>query len=293
MFTICKTALRFVSITGLVAGLAAGGTVLVAGKERAKAIALKVQHKVHEQIDSNIEDPISLRKQLMELEREYPDRIQQVRADLGSLHQQMDLLAKEREISDRVVALAENDLEVLEPLLDEVAMDTQDVGGASLVSLRFDDRVWEYNRAVARAEQIRETRMLHKTRAADADHNLNYLQAESERFEELLVELSTEQARFQAQIQQLNQQIDSIARNERLIEMLEERSKSYEECSRYKSVSLDQITSRLAEVRARQEAELDYLSSSRKDATYEDAARAQLESESAAERAYDRTRQGD
>ena len=75
----------------------------------------------------------------------------------------------------------------------------------------------------------------------------------------------------------LSRQVDAIARNERLIDLMESRNQTIEECSRYDAISLDQLTSRLAEVRSRQEAELEFLSTRRADTDYEDMARMQLD----------------
>ena len=95
--------------------------------------------------------------------------------------------------------------------------------------------------------------------------------------EELLVQLETEHTRFQAQLWQLERQVDAIARNERLIELLEDRNKTIEECSRFDAISVDHVTERLAEIRSRQEAELELLSSTQETTDYEEQARQALQ----------------
>ena len=69
----------------------------------------------------------------------------------------------------------------------------------------------------------------------------------------------------------------NLHRVDRLIELLDKRNRTIEECSRYDLASLDQLTSRLAQVRTRQEAELDHLASMSFDVSYEEMARMQVQ----------------
>jgi len=273
MFSICKTAVRGVAVIGVLAGLAAGGTLLLAGPDRAKALFEELREEVVTTIDESIDDPTAMRHELIELEREYPKRITAVRGDLAELREQIGQLERDRAIAEKVVVLADRDLNEIEPLLAQAREARAEHGDARLVSVRFGGGVYEYDRAVARAGQIRRTRSMYSGRAADAAHDLNYLRQQAQRLEELAVQLETERSEFQSQIQLLSRQVDAIARNERLIDLLEERNKTIEECSRFETVSIDHVTARLAEIRSRQEAELEILSSERKTTDYEDRAR--------------------
>ena len=93
------------------------------------------------------------------------------------------------------------------------------------------------------------------------------------------MQLETERSEFQAQIWQLERQVDAIARNDRLIGLMEDRKQTIDECSRYEVASLDQLHARLSEVRTRQEAELEYLAGDSQRVGYEDMARMQLDAE--------------
>ena len=117
-------------------------------------------------------------------------------------------------------------------------------------------------------------------RAHDADRSLAYLDQQMGRFTEVLNQLESEQVQFQAQLFALNRQVDSIQRNERLIEMLAERKRTLDECSNYDVVSLDQVTGKLEQILTQQEAELDVLSSQSEHVDYVDRARDELRAES-------------
>lgn len=275
-----KTLFR-IGAYGLVAtGVLTGGALLLAGPQRTKAVIREVQGNVVSRIDAAISDPAALRAELERLEQEYPKRIGQVRGDLAELKEQIRQLERDKQISERVVEMARADLEELLPLLDEASAHVAKNGAARPAAVRFDDQVWSYERAQAKASQIRQTAHAYGNRAADAQHDLAYLHQQSDRLEGLLAQLESERAQFQSQIWQLSRQVDAIARNERLIGLLEKRNRTIAECSRFDSVSLDQVTSRLSEIRSRQEAELDLLANDRRGDDYEEAARSQIRGES-------------
>ena len=97
--------------------------------------------------------------------------------------------------------------------------------------------------------------------------------------QELLVKLQGEQTEFRSQMMGISRQIDAIGRNERLINLLERRNKTIEECDRYESASLEQINGKLTQIQSRQEAALDLLASEERATDYEDVARMQIASE--------------
>ena len=273
-----KTIVR-VGVIGMVTtGVLTGGALLIAGPQRSKAVFHKVKGDILSEIDSRIDDPTALRSQLEDLEREYPARIKQVRTDLAELNEQLRRLDREQGICERVVEVADADLAELEPKIREAAAVQASNGHTRASAIAVDDRVYSFERAAAKANQIRQTRVAYSNRAADAAHDLTYLEQQAIRLQELAVQLENERAQFQAQIWQLSRQVDAIARNERLIDLVEKRNRTIEECSRYDAVSLEQMTSRLNEIRSRQEAELDMLASARAEDDYEEMARAQIRS---------------
>lgn len=266
-----------VGVIGMVTtGVLTGGALLIAGPQRTKAVMHKVKGDLLDQIDSRIDDPTALRAQLEKLEQEYPARIKQVHADLAELNEQIRQLRREQGICERVVEMADADLAELEPKVREAAAVQASNGHTRASAIALDDRVYSFERAAAKVGQIRQTRIAYSERGANAAHDLTYLDQQAARLQELAVQLENERAQFQGQIWGLSRQVDAIARNERLIELVEKRNRTIEECSRYDAVSLDQITSRLNEIRSRQEAELDLLASARAEVDYEEMARAQV-----------------
>lgn len=261
---ICKKLLRTAVVGTVVTGAAVGATVLVAGPERSAAIFEEVRESVVRKIDANIEDPVAVRAQLRGLEREYPERISELRGDLAELQEQIRQLEREQKISERVVELARADI-------DTLGTDTM------LASYRDGDVVGR--RGTVQRRQLEQTCAVYANRAADASHDLTYLRQQESRMLELLAQLEAEYAQFQAQLWQLERQVDAIARNERLIDLMEDRQKTIDQLSRFEVASVDHVVSRLAEVRSRQEAELELLASDRRRTDYEGLARMQLDDE--------------
>ena len=278
---LCKTVFR----VGVITAVCAGAALFIAGEGRVRAMLSHAHSSLVDTIDEHIDDPTALRAQLRDMEKEYPERLAQVRGDMAEINQQIGQLEKEQAIAERVVTLADQDLASLQPLLDEAheAQIEQTAflgeGVRQVAAIRFDNRTLTMEQAVRRLDHIGRTRVAYANRAADAAHDLVYLRQQAERMGDLLSQLEAERAQFQTQLWQLDRQVDAIARNEKLIDMLEKRKATIDECSRYEAVSIDQIVGRLDEVKARQQAELELLTSDGERAGYEDIARMQLEGE--------------
>jgi chromosome segregation ATPase len=274
-----KTVIR----VGAFTALAAGAVALIAGPHRTAALFGKAHGALLETIDENIDDPTALRAQLRELEAQYPERISDLRGDLAELIEQERQVQREKAISERVVALTERDLETLQPLIDEAQTASLQTRPGTVVKVRFDNTTLDVGQAGKRVQQIMSTRAVYANRVADASRDLGYLSQQRERLEVLLRQLETERAEFQSQIWQLDRQVDAIARNDRLIDLMEKRQETIEECSRYEAVSLDSLHARMAEVRSRQEAELEMLANDQRRLDYEEVARIQLDMQGPAE----------
>ena len=273
MAGLIKTVVR----VGVVTAVIATASVVIAGPRRAEAMLDQARNGIMTVIDENIDDPVALRAQLRELESEYPKRIAAVRSDLAELSEQIRQLNREQAVAERVVALADSDLQALEPLLADSEKNRAEHAG--YVNVTFANKRMSLDQAYTRANQITQTRIAYANRAADAQHDLGYLGQQATRLEELLMSLETERAQFQAQIWQLERQVDAIARNDRLIDLMEDRKRTIDECTRYEVASIDQLHGRLAEVRSRQEAELEYLAGDHQRVGYEEMAKMQLDSE--------------
>ncbi len=274
MAGIVRTAVRIGVITALVGGAA----VVVAGPQRSWAFIHQARAKVNHCIDSNIKDPVALRAQLRDLESQYPKRIGAVKGDLAEVNEQIAQLERDLSVSRRVVALADTDLTQIQGVLAK-AEETRQSGPYAIVKVRFGDESLPVDEAYTKANRISQLRGAYVAKVADIERDLGYLGQQRDRLARLLEKLEKERAEFQAQLFNLDRQVDTIARNERLIDMLKDRQRTIDEHSRYQAASLDQITGRLADIRARQESQLDMFGQNSDMEDYEDQAKYQLDAE--------------
>ena len=85
MFGFIKGVSKTAFLATLSVAAITGGSLLIAGPGRTMAVAHELKSKVASAIDQGLDDPIALRRQLVEIEREYPERIGEVRKDLAGL----------------------------------------------------------------------------------------------------------------------------------------------------------------------------------------------------------------
>lgn len=261
---------------GVAGTLAAGTAVAVMGGPRAHALFDQTRAKINASIDSNISDPVALRQQLRELESQYPGRIAEVQGDLAELQSQISQLEREKKVSARVVELADADLGQMQTLITR-AEEARSDNGYALVKVRFGDDSMNLDDAYNKANQISQLRSAYATKTADLDGNLTILRQQEARLAEILAQLEGERAEFQAQLWQLDRQVDAIARNDRMIEMLEKRQAAFDKYDRYGEVaSPDHVQGQIAKILAKQESRLNTLASTANQNDYERKAKSEV-----------------
>lgn len=292
MAGIVKRVIQTGVILGLVGGVATAAMVGVAGGPRTAALFSQAKNAVTSRIDKNITDPVALRAQLRDLEAQYPARIREVRGDLAELREQMAQLNRELTVSERVVAIADRDHDALASALARVSearvqhvsygSNNWDEGGEPEYVIVFNNERLGLEAARTRLDHVIATRNAYAARAADMTRHMGYLKQQEARLTGLLEKLETERAQFQAQLWDLDRQVDAIARNDRMIEIMQKRQNAIDEQSRYRAASLDQLQARLAELRAEQESRLETLAGDQTRTNYEALAKLELDREAGA-----------
>ncbi|MCW5757044.1 MAG: hypothetical protein KIT54_07410 [Phycisphaeraceae bacterium] len=264
-----KTIIR----VGVIGALVGGGLIAVAGPERVGAALSQARNTVNDAIDRNIDDPVKMRTQLRQLEAQYPERIARVRQDLASLDTQSGEYERELAVAQRVVELAQADLDQMQGLFARAQDARAQAGSGAIIRVSFNGSSLDLADAQARAAQIVRTRDAYAAEVQTIARDLDLLDKQRDRLTDLLAKLESERSQFQSELWRLNQQIDAIARNDRMIEMMEARQKTLDELGPYKAHSIDQVRDRLAQVRAQQEQRLESLGSGQKELTYEERAK--------------------
>ena len=270
MFSLSRCVLRW----GLIGATGLGVLTLMLGPDRIAAGIDQAGASLRNLTDDFVDDPVALRRQLANLAEKYPSRIAEVRSEIADVDRQLIRLEQEMEVARRVVQMTNTDLSEFRVALESTTDGT--VHPMRIGACSFD-------RPAAQQEmrRIATVRSTYRDRLSSTKVQGEFLETQRGRLLEILNALEDEQTRYQAKLWQLDRQIDAIARNERLIDMTEEQQAILAEYDKFKDVgSLDQLESKLAELRTIQEAQLQSLARRNPNSDYEEAAIDQLRDES-------------
>lgn len=283
---LCKGIIRL----GVITGLTAGGVVLAANASpRFAALLHQAKDGVVGLVDSQIDDPVVLRAQLRDLEKQYPARIADIRSELAQLDAQIEAMKQDKLVAAGVVELVQADLAQLKGLIEQAEAARKDAP-TRVISVRFDGDVLPLDQAYANGTRLRSTLAAYAGRVQAADRDLAFLNDQRDQLTELATTLEAEQMQFQAQIWQLDAQIAMIERNDKMISIVEARTKRLDELDRFEAASLGQLTDRMAKIRTEQEQRLAQLN--RKSVTdYEQAVKNRLETERVSREVFHRSTQ--
>jgi chromosome segregation ATPase len=271
---------------GLIGGVALGAVTLLVGPERVSASLSVLRSKAQGIVDKCVDDPVALRRQLQDLAKQYPDRIAKVRGELAAVEHQMSVFTEDIDKSTRVVAATTQDLGQLKVLVSRAEESAKQT--ARPVAIRFEGVKFNIDEAYNEARRINNVRMTYQDRLASDKQQLAFLTQQRDRLMEILNKLESEHNTFQAQLWQLDRQIDAIERNERLIDFTEQQQATLASYEKFGKVgNLKQIEGKLAELRAIQEAQLDALSKKGLNMDYERKAEYQMSTEQLGKNPFD------
>lgn len=268
--TICKTILRWT----IVGGLAVGGITLLVGPQRVAAAFGTIQKQASSIVDGyiDIEEAQALRGRLHELAGAYPDRIAEIRGEVARVETQLTQFAHDADVARRVVVMTGSDLE-------QLAMKVQSAerGGFHNVSLITGDEGVQIDVAYREGRRIKGIHETYQERLVSDQRQMGMLETQHERLIVLLDQIEQEFTNYQAQVWQLDRQIDSIERNDRLIALTESQQATLRDFeSPGDAEGIRAIETRLAELQAVQEGTLQALTEQGRQTDYEHRAQVSL-----------------
>lgn len=275
----------------VVGGLVIGAGTLIAGPHRVHALGQQLRSRMVTVIDKSIDDPVAMRAQLRDLESKYPRRIAEARAMLAELNEQIKQVDRDRTISARVVALAQDDLNEMKDLLvrAEQARQEFDGYGRHIVTVSFNNEKFNLDEAYTQANRIADTVVSYQARVTECERELEHLRQDARQTDALLAKLQTEYADFQTQLADLDRKIDTVSRKERMVKMMDERQRRIDELSRYKAESLDQFKSNIASRVAELDAKLKSLAGREDRVSYEERAKLEIDTKTSAKLRLEQT----
>ncbi len=273
MSSITRGILRY----GVIGGLALGGVTLLVGPERVAAGLAQVRVKAQNVVDSCVDDPMALRRQLEQLADEYPDRIAEVRGEIAEVTHQIGQFDRDIAIATQVVLMTTNDLQEFKTLVARAEAEARTT--TRPISIRHDGVRYDIEEAYDEGRRINNVRGTYQDRLSHDAFQLKLLNEQKDRLTEILTKMEGEYSTYQSKLWQLDRQIDAVQRNERLIKLTEDQQATLESYNRFGKIrNLKQLEAKLAEIRAFQQAQLETLEKRGVHYNYEEAARLQLDS---------------
>jgi prefoldin subunit 5 len=262
---------RFIVRWGIIGGLAVGGITLLVGPQRVMACIDQLRQEANTVVENLVDDPVALRRQLDDLARQYPKRIAEVRGEIARLDQQLEQFIRDERISIRVVQLTTADLEVLRELVDDAQATTTPRGTSSI---RFEGIRYNLEGAYSEGRRIRTVKANYEDRLASDRRQMVLMGEQKTRLASILEKIEHEHETYRSQLWQLDREIDAIERNDHIIAMVEQQLETLSSFDRLGSVgNLDQVRSRLAEIRTVQESTILALTDTGTGSDYETRAR--------------------
>ncbi len=282
MSSITRGILRY----GVIGGLALGGVTLLVGPVRVAAGLAQVRVKAQNVVDSCVDDPVALRRQLEQLADEYPDRIAEVRGEIAEVTYQISQFDRDIAIAKQVVLMTTDDLQEFKTLVARAEAEARTT--ARPISIRHDGVRYDIEEAYDEGRRINNVRGTYQDRLAHDAFQLKLLNEQKDRLTEILSKMEGEYSTYRSKLWQLDRQIDAVQRNERLIKLTEQQQATLESYNRFGKIrNLKQLEAKLAEIRAFQQAQLETLEKRGVHYDYEERARFELDSDGAAVGPFD------
>ena len=263
---------RFIVRWGLIWGLAIGGVTLLVGPQRVIACFDQLRQEATTIVDGIVDDPVALRRQLDDLAREYPQRIAEITGEVSKIDQQLIQFERDESIARNVVKLTTQDLESLKDLV-RLAEQEEGIGETS-VSFWFEGVRFDLESAYTKARRIRTVRANYEDRLAADRRQMELMHEQRDRLSVILEKIKHEHEQYRSQLWQLDREIDAIERNDHIIAMVERQQNTLSNFDRFGSGNnLDQVRSKLAEIRTVQESAILALTETGGGSDYETRAR--------------------
>lgn len=215
MFRFMGRAFRW-GLTGL---LVTVGLVAVVGLARVKTAYYSVRDHLRTNMDDLVDSRVALRHELGKLQKEYPERIADLRVELARADRDLAACLDDRRICEEVVLLAENDLDVLQQRISHAGN-----GDLGFVSIEFRSERLGPDEATRRAARIASTATSYRRRLGDLEGEADLLREERASLQNQLTEIQSEYRTFQAEASSLLREIDALQRKEKMVEIAERRA---------------------------------------------------------------------
>jgi len=258
---------------GVIGALLTVGLVAVIGLTRVKTAFHSVRDHLRSNVDELVDTRIALRHEIDKLQKEYPERIAEIRVQLSAIDRDLAKCGEEIQLFEEVVGLAESDAEVLR---NRIAGADADADGVNATFIEFRSERLGPEEAWSRAARAADYAASYRERISDTKNQRALLQEEKARLRAELASLEREYRDFKAEIASMNRDIESLKRKEKLVELAERRSGEREDLFTDRATSLQVVQEKIQRRKIELEEKLKALNAFRSQNEYESRARLRL-----------------
>jgi chromosome segregation ATPase len=255
---------------GVIGGLGVVALIAVVGTTRVKTAFWSVRDHIRSNMDELVDTRVALEHEVDKLKEEYPQRIAEIRIQQISVDRDIANCEKQLHLSEEAMAVALGDLEVLRERLDSTDAD------ADGVTIQFRAARLSRGAALDRAADAADYAKSYEERAMDLRKERKLLYDEKTRLAAERASLEQEYARFQAEIETIGRDIDSLERKKKLVQLAERRRGESEDIFSDRASSLGVLKDRIARKKIELEEKLKGLNSFGGSNEYETRARMRI-----------------
>jgi chromosome segregation ATPase len=252
---------------GLILGVVVAVLVPVLGAGRIENVFHSIREHLRENVDDLVDTRLAMRREIRELEDEYPKRIGGLRAQLAEVERDLSACEGDRRIAEEVVKLCEGDVAVLRGKLED---------GGDRSRIEFRSRILDRGEALERAARISEAASTYRERLRDLTKEEELLRSEREFLRAELARTDAEFREFQAEVGTLLREIDSLERKEKLVELAERHRRDSGALHSERAGALASLKTRIERRKAELDERLGTYRTWRSDGEYEARARLSL-----------------
>lgn len=243
------------------------------GRDRVKNALLSVRDHLRSNVDDLVDTRVALRAEIRTLEKEYPERIADLRCQLAEVEKDIAGCGDDHRLCEEVVTLCDGDVAVLRGRLEARDADADGLGEAVV---EFRSERLPRSDALLRAGRIAETAESYRARLAELDRERQHLSRERLQLSTDLAETEREYRQFQAEIGTMLRELDSLKRKEELIARAERQRDAAGDSYSIRASALENIQTRIEKKKIELTERLDGYRSLRSGNEYEARARLNL-----------------
>lgn len=257
-------------IKSLVIGaVLSAGTVGFLGMPRLAAMWAQAHGFVVGCIDDELSARVKLRAQIGDLKERLPSEIAALHGELQGVEVESSKLEREASIARRVIQLAS---------ADKASFGTE-LAAAKLVAVKYPGSPLssgDVRRASDRVVQAESTIGMYAGQLEKLEVQIEFLASQKSCLSALIEDRELELVDFNERVALLEQEVETIERNERLIAWIEAREAKASPSSSFEAVSLDDLLGKFAQVRDNQSVALARLTEDSRNRDYERTARREM-----------------